>query len=83
MLNQEITQLLRLPAVLKSNGRSKGTLYRSMKAGLFPQSIQLGPKSVAWPADEVAAINRALIAGKSEDEIRALVKKLEAKRKAA
>jgi prophage regulatory protein len=37
---------------------------------------------VGWPANEVAALNAARIAGKSDDEIRQLVRKLEAARKA-
>jgi prophage regulatory protein len=36
---------------------------------------------VGWPASEVAAINDARIAGHPDDEIRALVVKLEAARK--
>jgi prophage regulatory protein len=45
--------------------------------------VRLGPRSVGWPASEVAAINTARIAGMTDDEIRALVVKLEAARKAA
>jgi prophage regulatory protein len=36
---------------------------------------------VGWPASEVSAINTARIAGKTDDEIRVLVVKLEAARK--
>jgi prophage regulatory protein len=38
---------------------------------------------VGWPASEVHALNAARISGKSEDEIRDLVTKLEAARKTA
>ncbi len=38
---------------------------------------------LGWPSSEVVAINAARIAGKSDEEIRALVVKLEAARKAA
>jgi len=38
---------------------------------------------VGWPAHEVATLNAARIAGKSDVEIRALVKDLEAARKTA
>jgi prophage regulatory protein len=38
---------------------------------------------VGWPSDEVAAINAARIAGKTDEEVRALVAKLEVSRKAA
>ena len=43
-------------------------------------SSKLGQRAVAWPADEVHAINAARIAGKSEAEIRDLVNHLHAVR---
>lgn len=43
--------------------------------------VSLGGRSVAWPEDEIIAINNALIAGKTKDEIKELVKKLIADRK--
>jgi prophage regulatory protein len=36
---------------------------------------------VGWPSNEVEAINTARIAGKTDEEVRALVAKLEAARK--
>jgi prophage regulatory protein len=47
------------------------------------QQISLGPRCIGWPANEVAALNAARIAGKTDEEIRALVVKLEAARKSA
>lgn len=38
-------------------------------------------RQTGWPSSEVAAINAARIAGKSDEEIRELVLKLEAARK--
>jgi prophage regulatory protein len=38
---------------------------------------------VGWPSSEVEALNAARIAGKTDQEIRVLVVKLEAARKAA
>jgi hypothetical protein len=43
--------------------------------------VSLGARAVGWPSDEVDAINSARIAGKTDEEIRALVAKLEADRK--
>ena len=43
--------------------------------------MQIGLRAVGWPSYEVAAINAARIAGKTDEEIRALVVKLEAARK--
>jgi len=58
----------------------KTTLYAWQAAGLLTPGIQLGARSVAWPAHELDAIAAARIAGKSEDEIRALVRDLVAAR---
>lgn len=75
--------ILRLPAVKSESGHSRSTIYLHISQGLWPKPISLGARSVGWPACEVAALNRARIAGKSDVEIRALVAKLEAARKAA
>ncbi len=45
--------------------------------------MSLGARAVGWPSDEVAAINSARSAGKTDEEIRDLVAKLEAARKDA
>lgn len=77
------TSILRLPAVLARNGESRSTTYARISAGLFVPPIALGSRSVGWPDFEVEAINAARIAGKTDDEIRGLVRELVAKRKAA
>jgi prophage regulatory protein len=74
--------ILRLPAVLRERGRSRSAHYFDIQQGLFTHPVQIGLRAVGWPTAEVAAINAARIAGKSEVEIRALVAKLEAARKA-
>lgn len=75
--------ILRLPAVKFDSGLSRSTIYLRITQGLWPKPVSLGARAVGWPANEVAAINAARIAGKSDDEIRALVAKLEAARKSA
>jgi prophage regulatory protein len=75
--------ILRLPAVKAESGASRSTIYLRIQQGLWPKPVRLGPRSVGWPASEVAAINAARIAGKTDDEIRAVVVKLEAARKSA
>ena len=73
--------ILRMPAVKAETGhRSHASIYNAIKAGLFTKPVQIGQRSVGWPSDEVQAINAARIAGKSEAEIRELVKVLHAKR---
>ena len=73
--------ILRLPAVLAATGYSRSTLYLRMTQGLWPKQVQLGARSIGWPAHEVEAMNVIRIAGKSDEAIRALVVNLEAARK--
>ena len=73
--------IFRLPAVKSETGLSRSTLYLRISQGLWPKPVSLGARAVGWPAREVAAINAARIAGKSDEEIRALVVKLEAARR--
>lgn len=75
------TKLLRFPEVISETGDARSTIYLRGSQGLFPPPIKLGPRSVAWPASEVAAINAARIAGWTDAEIRELVKRLVAARK--
>jgi prophage regulatory protein len=51
-----------------------------MSQGLWTKPVSLGARAVAWPAGDVAALNAARIAGKTDMQIRALVQKLEAAR---
>jgi prophage regulatory protein len=74
--------ILRLPGVKASIGLSRSTLYLRIAQGVFTHPVSLGGRAVGWPAYEVAALNGARIAGKSNSEIRDLVVKLEAARKA-
>lgn len=75
--------ILRLPAVKSESGLSRSTIYLRVSQGLWTRPVSLGARAVGWPSDEVEAINTARIAGETDDEIRILVKKLEAARKAA
>lgn len=74
-------KLLRLPKTLGLTGKSRSTHYEDIQNGLMTPPVSLGGRSVAWPEDEIVAINNALIAGKTKDEIKDLVKKLVADRK--
>lgn len=73
--------ILRLPTVLRERGRSRSAHYQDIQQGLFTPPVQIGARAVGWPAHEVAMLNAARIAGKTPEEIRALVAKLEAARK--
>ena len=74
--------ILRLPDVKAATGLSRSTLYLRIAHGVFPHPVSLGGRAVGWPADEVAALNAARIAGKPDEDIRELVTMLEAARKA-
>ena len=75
--------ILRLPAVLKRRGKSRSAHYADVQAGLFVRPVKLGLRARGTPEDEVETLVAATISDKSGDEIRALVVKLEAARKAA
>ena len=46
-------RLIRLPEVLRLTGLGRSTIYRMMAENKFPQSVRLGPRSVAWREREV------------------------------
>jgi prophage regulatory protein len=73
--------ILRLPSVKTESGLSRSTLYLRIAQGLWTKPISLGGRSVGWPASEVAALNTARIAGKTDEDVRVLVRLLEAGRK--
>lgn len=76
-----VQTILRLPAVKAETGASRSTIYLRIQQGLWPKPVRLGPRSVGWPASEVGAFNAARIASLTDDDIRALVVKLETARK--
>jgi prophage regulatory protein len=73
--------ILRIPAVKFESGLSRSTIYQRIAEGLWTKPVSLGARAVGWPSDEVDAINSARIAGKTDEEIRTLVVKLQADRK--
>lgn len=72
--------LLRRTAVEQATGWSRSTIYRNIKEGLFVRGVEIGGGRVAFPSNEVEALNKARIAGKSDTEIKALVIELHAAR---
>jgi prophage regulatory protein len=72
--------MLRLPDVLARRGKKRTSHYMDVKNGLFTRPVRIGVRQGAWPDHEVDALNRARIAGKSDQDIRLLVKLLEAAR---
>ena len=73
----------RIKTVCADTGMKRSTLYLRQAQGLFSSSISLGGRCVGFIRSEVEAINRARITGLSDEQIRALVIELKAKRGAA
>lgn len=76
------SKIYRLRSVTVESALSRSTLYLRIKQGLWTRPVSLGGRSVGWPASEVDILNASRIAGRSDQEIRELVHKLEADRKA-
>lgn len=81
--NQETVTILRRRQVEEITGFSRSTLYLRIQQGTFSKPVKIGPRASGWPSIEVTALNAARIAGKTDEEIHALVVTLEADRKKA
>ena len=73
--------ILRLPDVKRVLGhRADASVYNAIRDGLFTRGVSIGQRAKGWPDYEAQAIAAARVAGKSDDQIRELVKVLHAKR---
>jgi prophage regulatory protein len=72
--------LLKLPEVCRRRAQRTTAVYAAVKKKLLTPPIKLTERSSAWVEHEVDAVTSALIAGASNDEIRALVRQLVAAR---
>ena len=61
-------------------GVCRSSIYNLIANRLLPRPVSLGLRSVGWPSYEIEVIFAARVAGKSDDEIKALVSELEAAR---
>ena len=77
-----MTIFFKLKEVLEYRHRSRSSHFRDIKNGLCTTPINVGPNSVVWLSTELETLRSAAIAGKSEDEIRQLVRQLHRKRQA-
>lgn len=50
---QDVYRVLRLKKVQHRTGLGRSTIYRWMDEGMFPKSVRLGARSVAWIEHEV------------------------------
>lgn len=72
--------LLRPAALFAITGHNPTSIHEAQREGLFVRPVRIGKRAVAYPSPEIAAINSARIAGKSDAEIKALVSTLHAAR---
>jgi prophage regulatory protein len=72
--------LQRREEVLKRWPVSKSTLYTYIKECKFVPPVSISYRSVAWISSEVDALIVAMVAGKNDDELKALVSDLVAQR---
>lgn len=76
---QQIKLLLK-PEVIKISRKAHSTLYRDIGAGVYVHPIKISGRRSAWLESEVYAINAAVAKGFTEEQLKELVKKLEADR---
>lgn len=76
-------RLIRLTTVRAETGLCAASVYNAVKKGLLPRQVRIGARSVAWPAHEIATVNAARAAGKTDAEIKRLVSELHTRRVAA
>lgn len=74
--------ILRRRQVELETGYSRSTIYLRISQGLWPRPVNLGPRSVGWPAHEVETMISARIGGKTDEQVRTLVARLEGERTA-
>ena len=74
------TRLDKIPEVCNRFEFSPSTFYKKISDGLFVPPVHLGERSSRVPRDEADLLMAAIIAGKSEAEIRELVTRLVALR---
>ena len=72
-MEAKVVKLLRLKSMSEATGLSRATIYSRIQAGLLPKPVKHGERISVWPSDELDAVTKATIAGKSDDEIRAIV----------
>jgi len=80
MAEQTKQSFSRRQAVKNRLGKSTTALYQDMADGLFPRPIRIGLRAVAWLDHEIDAVIAARVAGKSQEQIKELVRRLVADR---
>ncbi len=76
-------KLLRREKAQEYCGLSNTEFYRRIKSGLLPVGIPSGKAIRVWPDYEIEKIQKAIIAGASDEEIRIVVSNIHKERGAA
>lgn len=76
-------QLIKLPVLVLKYAKSRSSIYQDVNDKLLPPPVKMGLRSSAWPLHEIESVIAARVAGKSSDEIKALVAELVSARTAA
>ena len=50
---QNPLRMLRLPEVVTLTGLPRSTIYERMEADTFPNAVRLGPRTIAWRAQDI------------------------------
>jgi prophage regulatory protein len=74
------TQFLRTSGVLNVRGIGKSLHHVDVREGRYVSPVKRGERIALYPSNEVEALNAAELAGKSESDIRELVKFLHSAR---
>jgi prophage regulatory protein len=82
-INKHPVKFIRTSLVTELSGLSKSTLRRRIQEGLFVPPCSLGERAIAYIENEIQAVLAAMAAGKSKDELRALVSHLVEQRQQA
>jgi len=74
------TKFIRLITAMELSGLKRATLYNHISKEIFPSQIKISERGVAWVESEIIEVNQARIAGKSDSEIKELIKQQEVQR---
>ena len=66
-------KIIGAPEVMNQTGLPKSSLYKKIKDGLFCKPVSLGSRAIGFVQSEVQELMAAVVAGVSEDCIKALV----------
>lgn len=62
-------RFLRMPDVIKLVGIGRTVIYERIKAGTFPQPVQIGTRAVAWDEEDLAKWQQSLPRGVKAEPI--------------